>query len=144
MTTEISKKIFPRPFSIDGVDLVNVEGLPFFIPTLDNIHSANSGIYEKSNSLISDLNQISIMGSTSKTSKALNLVLNQIKSEGIDSVEIIDVGAWVGFFGVIATTLALKNRLVPNCNYYDPSTAGLLLSANISINNLGRYSEVHR
>ncbi len=136
--------ISPRPFSIDGVDLVSVEGLPFFIPTLDRIHSSFNSLFRTSESKISNLDEIVSLKSTSAKSKSLNLLLSQIKSEGADTVNIIDVGAWVGFFGIIASTLALKHELVPNCNFYDPSSAGFLASANISINNLGRYARVNR
>ena len=123
---------------------MNVEGLPFFVPTSDNIRTSFNSIFTTSESQISNLDEIVSMRSAPTTSKALNLLMGQIKSEGADTVDIFDVGAWVGFFGIIDSTLALKHELVPNCNFYDPSSAGFLASANISINNLGQYSRVYR
>lgn len=142
--SNVGATIWPKPFALEGVQLVKVEGMPFFIPTDDNIYTADDGTYKTTSRKISNLIEITNVSSESISSKAITLVMRQIQMEGFSSTNIFDIGAWVGFFGVIASRSALNHNLKPLCSYYDPSSAGFLISANISINNLGEFSQVYR
>lgn len=115
------------------VDLVHLHGMPFLMPTNDNLYDRFVPKQWKSRSFAPPQQLLPIAPPVD----VFGALISTLADMGELEFTVYDFGSWVGDFGIWLAKLAQMHGLKPLVTCVDPSDPALLTMANAHLNGLG-------